>query len=79
MGFKGRGAKKVAVLEGGFVVMTIYWEEERAVWYAGRVQISDGLCLAKIAVSLQKWLLVFEERKIMKKKSQSMFYSKPPL
>ena len=39
-GFEGRGAKKVAV-EEGLLVMRIYWEEERAVWYADCVKIGD--------------------------------------
>ena len=40
VGFEGRGSKRVAV-EESFVVMKIYWEEEREVWYADCVEI-DG-------------------------------------
>ena len=38
--FEGRGAKRVAV-EESFVVMKIYWESDREVWYADCVEIGD--------------------------------------
>jgi hypothetical protein len=40
VGFEGRGAKRVAV-EESFVVMKIYWESDREVWYADCVEIGD--------------------------------------
>ena len=40
VGFEGRGAKRV-VVEESFVVLKIYWEEQREVWFADCVEIDD--------------------------------------
>ena len=38
VGFEGRGAKRV-VVEESFVVLKIYWEEQREVWFADCVEM----------------------------------------